>query len=68
MLADNAVAKARARGVRRLYLLTETASDFFAQHFGFRTIDRSRVEPPASQSTQFRIGACSQATCMRLDL
>ncbi|HJZ86979.1 MAG TPA: UDP-N-acetylmuramate:L-alanyl-gamma-D-glutamyl-meso-diaminopimelate ligase [Polyangia bacterium] len=68
MLADSAVQRARARGVRRLYLLTETASDFFAQHLGFRIVDRTRVEPPASQSTQFTLGACKSATCMRLDL
>src|SRR5262249_50026292 len=29
MLADMAVSQARWRGVRRIYLLTETASDFF---------------------------------------
>ena len=68
MLADRAVDLARQRGVRRLYLLTETATDFFAQHFGFSPIDRARVEPPANQSTQFTLGACTSATCMRRDL
>jgi UDP-N-acetylmuramate: L-alanyl-gamma-D-glutamyl-meso-diaminopimelate ligase len=68
MLADRAVDFARQRGVRRLYLLTETATDFFAQHFGFSPIDRTRVEPPANQSTQFTLGACTSATCMRRDL
>jgi UDP-N-acetylmuramate: L-alanyl-gamma-D-glutamyl-meso-diaminopimelate ligase len=68
MLAESAVARARARGVRRLYLLTETATDFFAQHFGFKTIDRALVEAPASQSAQFASGMGNKATCMRLDL
>jgi UDP-N-acetylmuramate: L-alanyl-gamma-D-glutamyl-meso-diaminopimelate ligase len=68
MLADNAVARARARGVRRLYLLTETASDFFAQHFGFRKVERNQVEAPVNRSTQFGSGACAGATSMRLDL
>ena len=43
MLADVAVSQARWRGVRRIYLLTETASDFFAAKFGFRVVDRSTV-------------------------
>jgi N-acetylglutamate synthase-like GNAT family acetyltransferase len=52
--------------VRRLYLLTETATDFFAQHFGFRVIDRQRVEPPANLSMQ--AASPPGATAMRLDL
>jgi UDP-N-acetylmuramate: L-alanyl-gamma-D-glutamyl-meso-diaminopimelate ligase len=68
MLADCAVDFARQRGVRRLYLLTDTATDFFAQHFGFSPIDRARVESPVNQSTQFTLGACTSATCMRRDL
>jgi UDP-N-acetylmuramate: L-alanyl-gamma-D-glutamyl-meso-diaminopimelate ligase len=68
MLADAAVARARRRGVRHLYLLTETASDFFAQHFGFHKVERSEVEPPANQSSEFSSGMCARATCMRLDL
>src|SRR5262249_40526917 len=68
MLADNAVERARQSGVRRLYLLTETATDFFANHFGFRIIDRQRVEPPANQSAQFTSGVYNGATAMRLDL
>ena len=43
MLADMAVSQARWRGVRRIYLLTESASDFFAAKFGFRVVDRSTL-------------------------
>src|SRR5262249_7178648 len=64
-LADRAVDQARQLGGRRLYLLTEAATDFFAQHCGFVLIDRARVEAPANQSGQFSLGACTSATCMR---
>jgi UDP-N-acetylmuramate: L-alanyl-gamma-D-glutamyl-meso-diaminopimelate ligase len=67
MLADNAVARARAEGADRLYLLTEHASDFFAEKVGFRAIERSAVEPSVAVTTHFRESAKS-AIVMRLDL
>jgi UDP-N-acetylmuramate: L-alanyl-gamma-D-glutamyl-meso-diaminopimelate ligase len=67
LLADHAVLRARDRGVRRLYLLTETASDFFAEKFGFRTIDRATVDAAVTASQHFRESARS-AVAMRLDL
>jgi UDP-N-acetylmuramate: L-alanyl-gamma-D-glutamyl-meso-diaminopimelate ligase len=67
MLAEHAVARAREKGARRLYLLTETASDFFAEKFGFRTIDRATVDPQVTASVHFRDSARS-AVAMRLDL
>lgn len=67
MLADSAVAKARASGVRRMYLLTEHASDFFAEKFGFNPIDRASVDVTVSESAHFRESA-QHATTMRLDL
>jgi UDP-N-acetylmuramate: L-alanyl-gamma-D-glutamyl-meso-diaminopimelate ligase len=74
MLADMAVSQARWRGVRRIYLLTETASDFFAAKFGFRVVDRSTMSKAVSQSETFqRIGnpergKTAQLVAMRLDL
>jgi UDP-N-acetylmuramate: L-alanyl-gamma-D-glutamyl-meso-diaminopimelate ligase len=67
MLADAAVQRARDLGAVRLYLLTETASDFFAEKLGFRTIDRATVDPPVASSPHFRESARS-AVAMRLDL
>ena len=43
---------ARQRGVATVYLLTETAGDFFAR-FGFRAIDRSAVDAAVQQSVEF---------------
>lgn len=49
---------ARARGVTRLYLLTETAGDFFSR-FGFEAVDRSAIPSEVRQSVEFR-GACPE--------
>ena len=39
-------------GIRRVYLLTETAPDFFVR-FGFRRIGREEVDPAVRQSAEF---------------
>ena len=67
MLADNAINLARLRGVRRIYLLTETASDFFAAKHGFRVVMPSTIAADVADSQTFRncpIGAVT----MRLDI
>ncbi len=67
MLADAAVQLARLRGVRRVYLLTETASDFFAEKHGFRVVAPSTISPEVADSATFR--SCAEgAVAMRLDL
>ena len=68
MLADMAVNQARWRGVRRIYLLTETASDFFAAKFGFRVVDRSTLSKQVAASETFTRPAGAQQVAMRLDL
>jgi UDP-N-acetylmuramate: L-alanyl-gamma-D-glutamyl-meso-diaminopimelate ligase len=68
MLADAAVAEARHRGVRRIYLLTEHASDFFAAKLGFRVVDRSTVSPAVAGTTTFQAATDSKFVAMRLDV
>lgn len=68
MLADVAVQFARQRGCRRIYLLTQTASDFFAAKLGFRVVDRSTVSPGVANTTTFRGSTDSKFVAMRLDL
>jgi amino-acid N-acetyltransferase len=43
---------ARHRGVARVYLLTETADDYFTR-FGFHAIDRLAVDAAVQQSVEF---------------
>lgn len=58
---------ARSRGVSQVYLLTETAPDFFAR-IGFRPVARQDVAPAVQQSVEF-VSACPQtAQAMQLDL
>jgi len=68
MLADMAVGQARWRGVRRIYLLTESASDFFAAKFGFRVVDRSTLAKQVAASETFAAHAGSSRVAMRLDI
>lgn len=66
-LTQAALALAHGRGVQRVYLLTETAADFFAG-LGFAPLDRQAVDPAVQQSIEFR-GACpASAVCMVLAL
>jgi UDP-N-acetylmuramate: L-alanyl-gamma-D-glutamyl-meso-diaminopimelate ligase len=68
MLADMAVSQARWRGVRRIYLLTESASDFFAAKFGFRVVDRSTLSKLVAASETFTASKGTGLVAMRLDL
>jgi UDP-N-acetylmuramate: L-alanyl-gamma-D-glutamyl-meso-diaminopimelate ligase len=68
MLADMAVSQARWRGVRRIYLLTESASDFFAAKFGFRVVDRTTLSKQVAASETFTAPKGAGLVAMRLDL
>jgi UDP-N-acetylmuramate: L-alanyl-gamma-D-glutamyl-meso-diaminopimelate ligase len=67
MLADAALGRARRRGARRVYLVTESASDFFAEKFGFQAVARELVDAAVLESTQF-YSSSAKATTMVLDL
>ena len=66
-LADTTIAFARLRGVQRIYLLTDSASDFFAAKHGFRIVDSSIVSQEIASSSAFR-NRGESAVAMRLDL
>ncbi|MEZ4403521.1 MAG: UDP-N-acetylmuramate--L-alanine ligase [Kofleriaceae bacterium] len=68
ILADVVVQWARFRGVRRIYLLTETASDFFAAKLGFRVVDRTTVSPEVAGTSTFQRSTDTKFVAMRLDL
>ncbi len=56
LLVERCVEESKRRGVRRLYLLTETAEKFM-QRFGFRRIDKELVDSRLHDSEEFK-GAC----------
>ena len=62
-LVDALEARARAIGIRTLYLLTTTAEGFFARR-GYATVDRATVPDAILATEQFRGICCSTAPCM----
>lgn len=66
-LTHHALAVARSRGMRSVFLLTETAPSYFTR-FAFRPAPREAAPQRLKTSAEFT-GACPEtATCMRLDL
>lgn len=66
-LTEAAIELARARGIEALYLLTETAAEFFPR-FGFRPIPRDEVAPAVRQSIEFTCACPASALAMVKDL
>ena len=54
---------ARRRGARTVYLLTETAAQFFPK-LGFRPISRGDVDPAVLRSTEFTTACPASARVM----
>jgi amino-acid N-acetyltransferase len=66
-LTEAAMALAQARGIKALYLLTETAAGFFPR-FGFRPVSRDEVAPAVRQSIEFTRACPATALAMVKDL
>jgi len=66
-LTEAILAVARSRGLKTVYLLTETAAAFFPR-FGFRSIRREEVDPAVQQSVEFAKACPSSAQAMRAEL
>jgi amino-acid N-acetyltransferase len=62
-LTESALALARRRGIRRVFLLTETAARFFPR-FGFRTISRDEVPESVRASLEFTTACPRSALVM----
>jgi len=62
-LVEAALRLARERGVRRVYLLTQTAEAFFARFFVFRPTTRDAVDTAVRQSVEFT-GVCPCSACV----
>jgi len=66
-LTATAIELARRRGVRTIWLLTETATDFFPR-FGFERADRGAVPAAVRSSAEFTSACPESATVMRLQI
>ncbi len=66
-LVGRVVSAARASGVTRLWLLTETAEAFF-HRLGFERVERHEAPPPIRQTSEFEAVCPASATCMSASL
>jgi amino-acid N-acetyltransferase len=66
-LAEYLVRRARAEGRAAVYLLTETAEDYFAKR-GFEKVARDTVPAAIMRTRQFSSLCPDSASCMCMDL
>ncbi len=59
--------RARVSGVKEVYLLTESAGQYF-RDYGFYTVDRNKLPSAIKSTRQFESLCPSSAQAMRLDL
>lgn len=64
LIWNEAKAKLKEVGVRNIYLLTDTASQFFGKH-GFVQIQRSSVPESIANTTEFKEFCPESSTCMK---
>ena len=67
MLAEMALLRVRQRGLKRVCLLTEHATDFFAEKFGFRPVPREQLPLEVQLSWEYK-HCCGKAVAMMHDL
>lgn len=66
-LVDAVERDARASGIRRVVLLTETATAYFARR-GYEVASRDSIKGPVAESAEFRSLCPASATCMTRSL
>ena len=67
-MTEKLLERAKNNGVERVVLLTSTASDFFAQRFGFCETSRNVFDQELAASAEWNLPRCSSAVCMSRDL
>ncbi len=60
--------RAAGDGVEKVVLLTSTAGEFFARHFGYCETPRSAFDNELAASSEWNLPRCSSAVCMSLTL
>src|SRR5262249_26426717 len=66
MLAEAVLLRVRQRGLASVCLLTEHASDFFAEKFGFVPVAREQLPDEVKQSSEYH--QANRAVAMQLTL
>ncbi len=68
MLAEAVQLRVRQRGLARVCLLTEHATDFFAEKFGFVPVTRDQLPDEVKGSSEYRHHQENRAVAMQLTL
>jgi UDP-N-acetylmuramate: L-alanyl-gamma-D-glutamyl-meso-diaminopimelate ligase len=68
VLVETATERARAQGVRQLYLVTDGAQGYFGEKLGFAAIDRKDVAPEIAATAEYALARSKNATWMRKEL
>jgi amino-acid N-acetyltransferase len=66
-LVQTMVTRARQNGIRRVYLLTETAAPYF-QRLGFVSLPRDQVDSAVLASVEFQELCCETAVAMTQEI
>ena len=65
---ETATERARAQGVRMLYLVTDGAQGYFGEKLGFSVVDRKDVDPAVATTAEYLLARSKTATWMRKEL
>jgi N-acetylglutamate synthase-like GNAT family acetyltransferase len=68
LLVETATDRARGRGVKRLFLVTDGAQGYFGERLGFTVIDRKDVDPKVTTTAEYMLARSKDANWMRKDL
>jgi UDP-N-acetylmuramate: L-alanyl-gamma-D-glutamyl-meso-diaminopimelate ligase len=69
VLGDFVLRRSRMLGLRRVYLVANTATDFFAGKLGFSPVDPAQIGPGVLRSANFEaLQGLAGAVCMELPL
>lgn len=67
LIWNEAKAKLKELGVRNIYLLTDTAAQFFSKQ-GFTSVDRASVPEAIANTTEFKEFCPDSSTCMKYEI
>ena len=68
VLVEAAEGRARAQGVKQLYLVTDGAQGYFGEKLGFAAVDRKDVDPGIAHTAEYLLARSKSATWMCKEL
>jgi len=68
LLVETATERARARGVKHLYLVTDGAQNYFGEKLGFAVVDRKNIDGKIAATAEYMLARSKDAMWMRKEL